>query len=135
MAKRVITYKPVIPIDHPNKERAQQFGLDKEFQALSIGHKNGQIALIPLDESNIKNGRKIVDLWNSESKEGLYDKLNKVIQDRDNEIEGLEKNRLEIIEIARETDKKYERERVKGHVMAVLLVAGLTCVVIYNYAY
>lgn len=43
--------------DHARKLRAA--GLPVEFDAMSVGKQTGQIAIIPLDESNEKNGRLI----------------------------------------------------------------------------
>ena len=53
-------YKPITPDDHPNRDIILRGGLDKPFEAISIGTKNGQVALIPLDESKETNAKLIV---------------------------------------------------------------------------
>lgn len=56
---RALQYKPIIPDDHEHKELIEREGLDKPFTAISIGVKEGQIALVPLDESNEANANLI----------------------------------------------------------------------------
>lgn len=48
-------YKPIIQKDHPKYDYIIKHGLDKSMECISIGTKDGQVALIPLDESNHKN--------------------------------------------------------------------------------
>ena len=43
-----------IPDDPEELQLAEKYGLDK-FEAISIGTKSGQIAIIPLDESSLSN--------------------------------------------------------------------------------
>lgn len=40
-------------------KKLQAYGLPTEFKALSVGTSRGQVAIIPLDESNVANARLI----------------------------------------------------------------------------
>lgn len=51
------------------KQRLISHGLPVSFDALSVGTDDGQLALIPLDESSRENAVLITSLWNKEISE------------------------------------------------------------------
>ena len=47
------------------KQRLESAGLQTSFDAMSVGAVEGQVAIIPLDESSEANGRRIVACVNA----------------------------------------------------------------------
>jgi len=62
LAKKTAHYS----IDGDEAKKLIAHGLPVKFEALSIGDSRGQVAIIPLDESNLENAERIVRLWNSD---------------------------------------------------------------------
>lgn len=67
IAPKVIKYTFV---DQSEIDKAKAHGLPTEFEALSVGTKDGQLCIVPLDESSREIATLLVRLWNNFNKPG-----------------------------------------------------------------
>ena len=63
IAPKKMTYMPARIED---RVKLMEAGLPVEFEAISIGTEDGQLCLVPLDESSEGVARVLVALWNNQ---------------------------------------------------------------------